>query len=121
MRQIKLTEHSFKMCRDEQGKAIPGLWISEICRVERIDGLWRAEVPMRAIGKSRFYEFRPVDMDGQWRSIYSYRVREDAMQIAERLQSGVWVWQKSHFDEFGRVLGRLVKFADVVDEITATQ
>lgn len=118
---VKPTKHSFQMCRDEQGKVIPGLWASEICRVERIDGLWRAEVPMRAIGQSRFCEFRPIDMDGQWQSIYSYRVREDAMLVAERLKSGVWVWQKPCFDEFGRVLGRLVKFADVVGEITATQ
>jgi len=121
MKKLKLTEHNFRQFRDSKGMAQPGLWVSDICRVERSTDGWDAEAPMRQIGRSAYCEFRPVEMGGQWGSIGTYRVREDAMIAAEKLKSGNWVWHPATRDKLGKVPGYLTKFAEIVSEIADSQ
>jgi L-lysine 2,3-aminomutase len=109
--------NKFSKVRDENGHGIPGLYTSEICRVERVDGLWKAQVTLRQIGVTPYYEFRPIASGGVWKSIGSYRAKDSAMHNAEHLVSGVFVWQVACVNE----PGRMVEFKDVVEEIRASQ
>jgi hypothetical protein len=77
---------ALKRSKGSDGKALPGLWESEIVRMEWVDGSWMCEVPMREIGQTRFYEFRPLDMGGKWRSIGSLRTRAAGCLYAERIR-----------------------------------
>lgn len=111
----------FRAGRSKEGKALPGLWESDICRVERDqDGLWVADVPMRNIGKSAYMEFRPLAMGGQWVRIGRFKARADAMTIAERLQYGELVFD-SAVTRNGEAPVKLVLFSTVVDEIQKYQ
>lgn len=99
------------------GAALSGVYESDICRVERNpNGLWVAEVPMRPIGRSAFYEFRPIALGGKWTRIGSFRTRDGAMTLAEKLRDGELVYD-SAVTRNGHEPVRIVRFAAVVDEI----
>lgn len=107
----------FRAVRSQSGKPIPGLYESDICRVERDqDGLWVAEVPMRHIGKSAYMEYRPLAMGGQWVRIGRFKVRAGAMAAAERLQYGDLVFDAA-VTRNGKKPVELVLFSSVADEI----
>lgn len=107
----------FRAGRNKEGKALPGLWESDICRVEMDqDGLWVAEVPMREIGKSAYMEFRPLAMGGQWTRIGRFKARAGAMQTAERLQYGELAFD-SAITRNGIEPARLVLFSAIADEL----
>ncbi|ALS68443.2 hypothetical protein AT395_25215 (plasmid) [Pandoraea apista] len=55
---------ALKRSKGSDGKAVPGLWESDIVRMEWFDGAWHCQVPMREIGRTQFYEFRPLAMAG---------------------------------------------------------
>lgn len=101
------------------GKAISGLWESEIVRMELVDGEWRFDVPMREIGKTGYHEFRPLDMGGEWRSVGTVKQRARAVAIAKRLQEGNHVYQSPHTNDTGRVPGQLKAWSEVGAEIAA--
>lgn len=111
----------FRAVRGKSGTALPGLYESDICRVERDqDGLWVADVPMRSIGNSAYMEFRPLAMGGQWVRIGRFKVRAGALAIAERLQYGELVFD-SAVTRNGEAPVKLVLFSTVVDEIRKYQ
>ena len=113
----KFTAH-----KDKSGKAIAGLWESEICRVERVEELWAAQVPLRRIGASYYYEYHPSASGGAWQSIGSYRTRKSAMHNAELLVAGNHVWEPAIRIVDGEAMpARMVLFKDVVDEIRDSQ
>lgn len=115
------TSTGFRAVRGKSGKPLPGLYEADICRVERDqDGLWVADVPMRSIGSSAYMEFRPLSMGGQWIRIGRFKVRADALAIAERLQYGELVFD-SAVTRNGEVPVKLVLFSAVVDEIRKHQ
>ena len=108
------------MARDKSGDPLPGVYDSDICRVEKgQDGLWIAEVPMRHIGKTAYMEYRPLDMGGRWTRIGQFKVRAGAMQTAERLQYGELVFD-SAITRNGIEPARLVLFSSVADELQNT-
>ena len=112
----------FRAVRDKSGKLLPGLYESDICRVEREqDGSWITEVPMRQIGGSAFMEYRPLSMGGQWVRIGRFRVRAGATSIAERLRYGELVFDSSVSRDGEKTVVRLVQFAAVIDEIRKYQ
>ena len=115
-----MSDAKFKpVCKD--GLQIPGLYTSDICRVERDqDDLWVADVPMRSIGKSAFMEFRSLAMGGQWVRIGRFKTRAGALVAAERLQSGEIVFD-SAVSRNGHTPVTLVSFSSVVEEIRKFQ
>ena len=115
-----MSDAKFKPVRKD-GRQIPGLYTSDICRVERDqDGLWVADVPMRPIGSSVFMEFRPTEIGGQWMRVGRFKVRAGAMAIAERLQSGELVFD-SAVSRNGSTPVRLISFSAAEEEIRAAQ
>lgn len=115
------TSTEFRAVHDQSGKPLPGLYESDICRVERDhDGLWVADVPMRQIGNSAYMEFRPLDMGGQWVRVGHFKVRRGAMSVAERLKSGELVFDTA-VSRNGVAPVKLVQFSAVVDEIRQFQ
>lgn len=115
------TSKGFRSVRDKSGQPLPGLYESDICRVERdSDGLWVADVPMRHIGNSAFMEFRPLAMGGQWVRVGRFKVRRGAMSVAERLKSGELIFD-SAVSRNGVAPVKLVQFSAVVDEIRQYQ
>lgn len=110
---------ALKRSKGSDGKALPGLWESEIVRMEWVDGSWKCEVPMREIGQTRFYEFRPLDMGGKWRSIGSLRTRAAGCLYAERLRDGTHVYQAESRNDAGKIPGYVVEWAEVSAEIAA--
>ena len=110
-------DSKFRTVRGKSGKALPGLYESDICRVERDhDGLWVAEVPMRRIGKSAYMEYRPLTMGGHWVRIGRFEVRSGAMATAERLKYGELVFDSAIIRN-GIEPVKLVLFSSVADEI----
>ncbi|ODP34985.1 hypothetical protein A9762_12405 [Pandoraea sp. ISTKB] len=108
-----------KRSKGSDGKALPGLWESDIVRMEWVDGAWHCEVPMREIGKTHFYEFRPLELGGKWRSIGALRTRAAACMYAERLRDGTHVYQGETRDDVGKIPGYLVAWSEVSAEIAA--
>ena len=56
---------TLKRTKNPDGKAIPGLWENDVVRMELFDDAWHCQVPMREIGATNFYEFRPLSLGGQ--------------------------------------------------------
>ncbi|MGY6257317.1 hypothetical protein ACXIVK_28050 [Paraburkholderia caledonica] len=109
---------TLKRSKGSDGKALPGLWECDIVRMEWIDNAWHCEVPMREIGKTRFYEFRPLELGGRWRSIGSLRTRAAACIYAERLRDGTHVYQAESRDDAGKIPGYVIAWTEVAAEIS---
>ena len=110
---------TLRRSKGSDGKALPGLWENDIVRMEWYDDVWRCQVPMREIGRTNFFEFRPLDRDGRWHSIGAVRTRAAACLMAERLRDGTHVYKGAYRDEVGKVPGCVVEWAEVSAEIAA--
>lgn len=108
-----------KRSKGPDGTAVSGLWECDIARMERVDGAWAFQVPMREVGKTGFCEFRPLSMGGRWRAVGTTASRDAAMMLAQRLQAGTHVYRPSHSDDSGKVPGQVVAWAAVAQEIAA--
>lgn len=104
--------------RDASGQVIPRLWDAEGIRLERDERGWYAEVLLREIGSTGYFEFSATDRGGAWRGIGHYRTRRLACLTADRLQSGVYVWRAAYSSGDGRVPGQLYEWATVAHEIS---
>ncbi|KWU26392.1 hypothetical protein [Burkholderia cenocepacia] len=111
--------HNLKRTKGSDGKALPGLWETDIVRMELTDGAWHCEVPLREIGSTYYFEFRPLEMGGKWRSIGTVRRREDACRFAERLRDGTHLYKGERRDDAGKIPGYVVEWAEVAAEIAA--
>lgn len=99
---MRLNLHNIELrpYKDATGKKVPGLWVSDSVRFERLGNqLWECQVPMRQIGKSNYFEFRPTDMGGHWMTIGSYRNRNGGCIAAEMFQAGTHVLCGGHVIE----------------------
>lgn len=106
-----------RQTKGRNGKALPGLWECDIVRMERdIDG-WAAQVPMRQIGETVYWEFRAAHRGGVWVSIGHYRTREDAVRSALILQSGLYVWRMAYSTGDVKVPGLPYRWEAVAEEI----
>ncbi len=115
------TKRKLRAVKDAQG-VLPGLFECDICRIEkRDDGWWRTQVPLRTIGNSSFSEFRSLDRGGVWMDIGAFKVKALAVAAAERLESGVYVWQHPARNELGRIPGQIVEFKEAAEAIRAGQ
>ncbi len=114
-----MTDIKFKRCI-LNGKPLPGLYESDICRVEKTPEGWITEVPMRRVGNSAFFEFRPLKLSGAWMRIGTFGVRASAMRVAEQLRDGELVYD-SAVARNGVAPIRLVRFTAVAEEIRKTQ
>lgn len=110
---------ALKRSKGSDGKALPGLWECNIVRMEWFDGAWHCQVPMREIGTTNFYEFRPLEMGGRWRSIGSLRTRAAACLYAERLRDGTHVYKPESRDDAGKIPGYVIEWTEVSAEIAA--
>jgi hypothetical protein len=110
---------TLKRSRGSDGVALSGLWENNIVRMEWSDDVWRCQVPMREIGRTHFYEFRPLEMEGRWCSIGSVRTRAEGCLLAERLRDGTHVYQGDGRDEVGAIPGYVVAWSEVSAEIAA--
>ncbi len=103
--------------RNQQGRAIPGLWQNEHVRMEKYDELWRFQVPMREIGRTGYYEFCGLEQGGHWHTIGNRRNRKGCSLSAERLLSGELVLQPAHSTGDGPVPARLLPWTQVSEAI----
>lgn len=108
-----------KRSKAPDGTSISGLWESEIVRMELVDELWRFQVPMREVGKTGYYEFRPLDMGGNWHAVGSVKQRARAVAMAKRLQDGTHVYRGPYSDDLGLKPGELKVWTEVAAEIAA--
>jgi len=74
---------------------------------------------MREIGRTNFFEFRPLAMDGKWRTAGVARTLAHCCIVAERMQAGTHVLRGAGRDALGQVPALVVEWADVKDEIAA--
>lgn len=109
-----------KQVKDGEGRPLRGLWESPIVRLEAVQGGWEGWVPVRSIGKSSYYEFRPVDMGGKFMMIGTYRTKDDCCVIAERLKSGTHVLRDQYRDSQGVVPCAVVEWSEVATDIAET-
>lgn len=112
---------TLKRSKGSDGKALPGLWENDIVRMEWFADAWHCQVPMREIGSTHFYEFRPLDLGGRWRSIGAVRTRAAGCLMAERLRDGTHVYQGESRDDVGKIPGYVVAWSEVSAEIAARQ
>ena len=112
---------TLKRSKGPDGKALPGLWENDLVRMEWSDGAWHCEVPMREIGNTNFYEFRPLVLGGHWLSIGAVRTRLAACLKAEELRDGTHVYQGCYRDDLGKIPGRIVAWPEVAAEIAERQ
>lgn len=110
---------TLKRSKGSDGKALPGLWENDIVRMELAGEVWHCQVPMREIGESHFYEFRPLEMGGRWRPIGAYRTRAAGCLMAERLRDGTHVYQGESRDDVGKIPGYVVAWVEVSADIAA--
>lgn len=114
-----MTRLALKRFKGETGKPIPGLWVGDVVRMEAVEGGWECQAPSREIGKTGFYEFRPLALGGDWQHIGTYRTREHGCIAAQRLQDGTHVLRGAHADSLGKVPPMVVEWVAVADEIAA--
>lgn len=105
------------------GKRLAGCWETDIVRVEReSEDLWRAWVPLRQIGQSRYYEARPLAMGGTWRKIGCYIKRIGAYHAAERMFAGEFVWRSGWTEGDGeKIPAGMFEWSEAAQEIKDTQ
>lgn len=96
---------------------LPGLWISDVVLLESVSAGWECQVPMRRIGTANYFEFRPVEMDGKFMVIGTYRTKDDCCITAERLKAGTHVLRGTYVDSVGNVPMTVVRWSEVCDEI----
>jgi len=110
---------TLKRSKGTDGKALPGLWENDIVRMELSDEVWHCQCPMREIGDSHFYEFRPLDLGGHWISIGTVATRAYGCMLAERLRDGTHVYKGPGRDNMGKVPGSVAPWTEVSAEIAA--
>ena len=115
----RLTACTLRMARDRNGCAIAGLWEGGIVRMERVQGGWTFQIPMREIGRTNFFEFRPLAMGGKWHTAGVARTLVHCCIVAERMQAGTHVLRGASRDALGQVPALVVDWGDVKDEIAA--
>jgi hypothetical protein len=113
------TSVPLKMSRNKEGMTIPGLWESDIVRMEAVKDGWKCQVPMQEIGETNVYEFRPLELGGEWRNIGTYRTREVGCYTALLLQAGTHVLDGGYTDELGKMPAMVVEWIAVKDKIAA--
>jgi hypothetical protein len=114
--------HSITLTRTRDpkgGRALAGLWESDVVRTEAVEGGWEFQCPMRRIGETHFYEFRPLAYGGQWRTVGILRTLDYCCIVAERLQGGTHVLRAAYRDELGPVPATVIEWAEVADEIAS--
>jgi hypothetical protein len=113
--------HDVKLKRSKgpHGETVSGLWESDIVQLEAVNGGWEFRVPVRRIGQTNFFEFRPLTHDGKWAIIGTVRTRDHACVIAERMQAGTHVLRGGYRDSHGHVPRAVVEWTDVAEEIAA--
>lgn len=110
---------TLRRSKNRNGRPIPGLWESDVVRMERASTGWAAQVPMRPIGQSVYWEFRAASRGGAWVDIGRYHKRADAVRAALLLKSGLYVWRAAHTTDSGLVPGVFHRWEDVSAEIAA--
>ncbi|MBU9200072.1 hypothetical protein KTD31_01475 [Burkholderia multivorans] len=111
---------TLRRTKGSDGKALPGLWENDLVRMEWTSNeAWECQVPLREIGNSNFYEFRPLELGGRWHSIGAVRTRAAGCLLAERLRDGTHVYQGAYHDDAGKVPGMVLPWTDVADEIAS--
>lgn len=114
---LKLDLLPLKRTKDSKGRALPGLWENDIVRMELVEGLWHFQVPVREIGKTGYFEYRPLAIGGQWRTAGVRRTRAGCCISAEKLKSGETVLQPAAGSREDRIPARVHPWADVAQEI----
>jgi hypothetical protein len=112
-----MSEIRLKASRDKDGKVIPGLWESDIVRMERFDGGWYFQVPAREVGRTNYFEFRPIAMGGKWRNAGWRKSLAACSYAAAKLQAGLCLIKPAHGRGDERVLPEIIEWADVAAEI----
>lgn len=74
--------------KDKSGRVVPGLWENDLVRMEKVESLWCFQVPCREIGRTGYFEFRPLDMGGKWRTAGYRKTREGCAICAEKMLAG---------------------------------
>lgn len=116
MHNIKL-----KAVKDKDGAKVPGLWISEMVRLETVLGGWECSVPVRRIGKSIYFESRPVTLGGKFMILGTYKTKDACCNVADLLQEGNHVIRAAHREVDGEVMPTtVVRWEDVAGEISRT-
>ena len=100
--------------------AIKGLWKSDTVLLEAVPMGWECQVPVRRIGKSNYFEFRPVIMGGRFLIIGTYRTKDACCTIAARLKAGTHVVRGSHTDSIGQTPITVVEWSEASAEIAGT-
>lgn len=112
MNQIRI-----KPVRGMDGKVIPGLWESDVVRMEKFDGGWYFQVPAREVGKTDYFEFRPLSLGGKWRSAGWRKSLAACSYAASKLQEGLCLIKPAHGTGVDQVPAQLVDWSEVSDEI----
>lgn len=112
-----MSEIKIKPTRDKDGKVIPGLWESDVVRMERFDGGWYFQVPAREIGRTNYFEFRPLALGGVWRNAGWRKSLAACSFAASKLQDGLCVIKPAHGQGVDRVLAEMIDWTDVAEEI----
>jgi hypothetical protein len=100
---MRMHDVTLKRSTDADGKAVSGLWERDILKIEAVPGGWELSVPMRRIGETNFFEFRPAAYGGKWEIAGVVRTRDHACIVAERMQAGTHVMRSAYRDTEGMV------------------
>ncbi|MYM92632.1 hypothetical protein [Duganella vulcania] len=110
-----------KAVKDQAGNPVRGLWDSDVVRLEAVSGGWECSVPVRRIGKSNYFEFRPLTLGGKFMILGTYKTKDNCCNVAELLQEGNYVVRGKHRESDGELMPTtVVGWADVKDEISQT-
>jgi hypothetical protein len=112
-----MSEIRLKPARGADGRTVPGLWESDVVRMERVDGGWCFQVPARQVGQTNYLEFRPVAIGGKWRDAGWRKTRAACCHAAEKLKAGICLIKPAHGRGEDRVPAVLVDWTDVAEEI----
>lgn len=112
-----MSEIRIKPSRGADGKVIPGLWESDVVRMEKFDGGWYFQVPARQIGQTGYYEFRPLEMGGAWRNAGWRKSLAACSYAANTLRAGERVIKPAHGRGEDSVPVQLIEWVDVAEEI----
>jgi hypothetical protein len=112
-----MTDIVLRRSKGKDGKALPGLWESDVVRMERVEGGWQFQVPSREIGKTGYYEFRPLNMEGKWRDAGCRRTRRGCCLSAEKLRSGEYVFKPAYSIDRDPIPAQVIPWSEVTQEI----